>query len=205
MARILLIRHGTIDGIGKIMYGRTPGVGLNERGRAEAAALGLQLEQAGIRRIFSSPMQRALETAAPLSSRIGVEVIGVEDLNEIDFGEWSSHSVADLLSSPTWQAFNTNRSLVTIPGGECLLGVQTRMIRFLSEAARQFEDETIAVFSHADPLKTAIAHVVGLPIDSIPRIEISPASVSIVHWDKHNVRILCINCPGTAAVVNPWC
>ncbi len=194
MTRFLLIRHGDNDFIGHAFAGRLPGVHLNERGREQAERLAERLAHEPIQRIFSSPLERALETAAPLARRLKVEVQQAEPLLEIDVGAWTGCKIADLASDPRWRLFNTFRGGTAAPGGELMLETQTRVVVFLQRLCDQYPGETIALVSHADVIRAALLYYLGMPLDLFQRLEISPASVSTLDVQPWGPRIVCLNC-----------
>lgn len=199
MTRFLLIRHGAVDSSGKALAGRMAGVHLNERGRQQAQALSERLAGAGIDAIYSSPMERAVETARPLAGSLGLEVQSEPSLIEVDFGEWTNRSFAELSSDPGFQRFNAFRSTAAVPGGEFMLQAQARMITGLDDLRRRHPQATVAVIGHGDPIRAAVAWYVGIPLDLFQRIEISLASVSVVEIDADTVRVVSVNTTGNAA------
>lgn len=194
MATFLLIRHADNDfvGGGKIA-GRMPDVHLNAKGREQAERLAERLARAGIGIIVSSPLERALETAAPLAKRLGLKVQISEALNEIDAGEWTGREFDHLRGNPHWRAYNSFRSGTRIPGGELAVEVQWRMVREIERLNQLHAESVIAVFSHGDPIKSALAYYAGIPIDLYRRIEISTASVTTIVLNEWGPKIMGVN------------
>lgn len=116
-----------------------------------------------------------------------------EALGEFRFGEWEGRTFEDLNRDPRWHQFNLTRSTVRAPGGELMTEVQTRMSMEVENLRQKHEGETILLVSHADPLRSVIAHYLGLSLDSILRFEISPASLSILRFFGSCPSILCLN------------
>jgi probable phosphomutase (TIGR03848 family) len=194
MTTYLLIRHGNNDMIDRgVLIGRTPGISLNADGRRQAAALAEHLAALPIRAVYSSPMERTRETAAPLSERLGRSVQILEPINEVDFGEWTGWDFDQLSADPRWKAYRAFRSSSRIPGGEMLLQVQQRMIAALETLRARHERDMVALFSHGDPIRTVVAHCLGIPLDLIKRLRISTASISVVDRTPRGVRVLCVN------------
>jgi len=180
MATFYLIRHGNNDWIGKTIAGWMPGVHLNQEGRKQAEALGRKLSGRGIARIVSSPLERAAETAAPIAAALGLDIETSDALGEIRFGEWTGKPIPELDRDPEWRRFCAYRSGTRAPGGETMLETQLRIVRELDCLRQQSPDSVIAVVSHADTIRAALLHYLGMPIDLYARIEIRPASFSIV-------------------------
>jgi broad specificity phosphatase PhoE len=190
----LLIRHGSTAAVGTRLAGRLPGSALDDEGRAQAARLAWRLRASPLAAVCSSPMPRALETAAPLASQHGLEIQQCAGLDEIDFGDWSGRTFAELDPLPTWRQFNSIRSCTRIPGGEHICEVQVRVVSELERIQRDYPHGTVVLVSHADVLRAALAYYAAIPIDLFLRIEISPASISTLQLDEGGPRILNINC-----------
>ena len=181
------------DLVDKAVAGWAPGVHLNDEGRAQAAKLAERLAGAEVKAIYSSPLERARETAEPVSRKFGLEVQVVEEVGEIVFGGWTGRELSDLNEDPLWRRFNSLRSLTRAPGGEIQLETQARMIAALERLRERHPGQTVAVVSHGDVIKSAIAYYAGIPLDLFHRIEISAASVSVVEVGEHAPRIICVN------------
>jgi probable phosphomutase (TIGR03848 family) len=194
MATYLLIRHALCDPVGRSIAGRTPGITLNPVGRRQAEALASRLAELPIAAVYSSPLERAVETARPIAERKELPVQQLEGLNEIDFGEWTGRTLAELSPVPEWQSFNRYRSVSRIPGGETMLEVLTRTLKEFDRLQELHPDGAlVALVSHADVLRSAIAHFLGMPLDLLLRLELGPASVSIVELQGHGPRLLLLN------------
>jgi probable phosphoglycerate mutase len=194
MTTLLLIRHALCDPVGHSIAGRTPGVHLNAAGRIEADALAARLSNLEISAIYSSPLERALETAAPIAARSGLQVVPAPGLLEIDFGDWTGKPLAELDQRPEWRCFNSSRSTTRIPGGEEMAEV---LARTLTEVARirtahPGPAALVALVSHGDVLRTLLTHFLGIPLDFVHRLEVSPASVSVVALED-GPRLLLLN------------
>ncbi len=192
-ATILLIRHASVNPIGKMIAGRGKGVHLNQKGRTEAAQMIHRLADLELTSIYSSPMERAQETAAPLAGARSLEVTVREEFTEIDFGDWTGKTFAELEQLPEWKRFNACRSLGRIPGGESMLEVIQRMVRGVEAIVRDHPSGTTAVFSHCDPIRAALAHYAGVNLDGMLKLAVAPASVSAVKMDSCGTRILTLN------------
>ncbi len=190
-----LIRHASYSLLGSVLAGRAAGHFLNEQGHAEARALADALAGHDITAVVSSPLERTRETAAAIAGRLGLPVITEDALTEIDFGAWEGMRFDALHGDPAWQAFNRFRSSVAPPGGETMLAAQQRAIDAVLRLHAQWPGQTIAVISHADVIKAMLAHFLAMPLDLFQRIEVAPASRSIVLLFAANVRVDGINLP----------
>lgn len=177
---LLLIRHGLCDRVGRAIAGRSVGVHLNAAGLRQAHELARSLERLPIGAIYSSPLERARETAAPLAERLGLAVEISPALEELDFGAWTGRTIASLAGDPVWQRFNTERGTTRIPGGETMGEVVARATGGVARMAADHRDGLVAVVSHGDVIRALLAHYAGLPLDCMLRLEVSPGSVSAV-------------------------
>jgi probable phosphoglycerate mutase len=195
MTTFLLIRHAHCDPVGHAIAGRALGVHLNGRGKAEAATLGARLAGLPIGAVYSSPLERAVQTATAVAERLGLRVETAPGLNEVDFGEWTGRTLAELDQTAEWKSFNSFRSGTRIPGGESMTEVLARALAELGrlDRAHAGSRELVAVVSHGDVLRAVIAHYLGIPTDLFQRIELSPASVSVLTLEPHGPRLLLLN------------
>ena len=198
--RVLLIRHATTAKVGKSLSGWLPGIPLDEPGRAQARDLVSRLKNVPLDRIWSSPIERALETAQPLAEERGMEILRNSEFGEINFGNWQGSSLAGLQNNSEFHLFNSFRSCTRPPGGEFMIETQARIVRGLVEITQENTGKhaagTIAVFSHADAIKCAVMHALGTPIDFHHRLEIEPASVTVLHFFPETVRVIQVNIRG---------
>lgn len=193
MTRFLLIRHGMTDAIGKSIVSWTPGVHLNELGRRQAAELPARLEHIPIHAIYSSPLERALETAQPLAEKRGLPVEVRDAFGEVRFGEFSGHTLEWLSQQPDWRVYEQFRSATRAPGGELAVEVQARFVSELDKIRASRPGQTVAVFSHADAIKAALALFLGVSLDLFDRIVVSPASVSILEFAREGALVRRVN------------
>ena len=193
MTGFLLIRHADADHVGRRLAGRSPGVRLNEVGKAQARSLAESLAGAPLAAVYTSPMERARETAAAVAARLGVEPRVREAFNEVEFGDWTGRSFGELEGDSEWVAWNEFRSTARPPAGEGMVDVLGRALRGLDEIAGDHEGEWAAVVSHCDVIRPLLAHFAGMPLDHMLRLEVGTASVSAVEVNPWGPRILSVN------------
>ena len=194
MPTLLLIRHGENDYLKKNKIpGRLPGIHLNMRGRQQAAELALTLSSLPIKALYSSPLERAVETAEPLSQSLGLEIQLRPDLTDTDVGAWEGRSWKVLGRTRLWKVIQETPSQFQFPGGETFVQTQLRIVRTLDAIARAHTDELIAVVFHADPIKMAVAHYLGLPLDNFQQLTAHTGSVTILKMDGSFVKLLALN------------
>lgn len=196
MTLLLLVRHGHTDAAGKRLTGWAPGVHLNERGREEADGLVARLEDVPIDAIYSSPLERCRETAAPLARARRLSVLIRRGLIETGYGDWTGRTISQLRRTKLWSTVERTPSAVRFPGGESLLEVQARAVEELSRIAADHPTGTVVVVSHADPIRLFIAHVGGAHVDHLHRLVVDTASVTAVSLDHGTPRLLKVNDTG---------
>jgi probable phosphoglycerate mutase len=193
MTILLLIRHGDNDYLKENkLPGRLPGVHLNERGRQQAAALAGTLSLLPIKAIYSSPLERAVETAHPLAEAKGLEIQVRPELADTDVGAWVGRSWKSLLRLKAWKIIQEKPSQFCFPGGESFTEAQSRVVTALDSIASNHQ-EMVAVFFHADPIKLALAHYLGMPLDNFQRLTANTGSVTILRVDGMSARVLAFN------------
>jgi probable phosphomutase (TIGR03848 family) len=195
MPIFLLIRHGENDFLKQSrLPGRLPDIHLNERGREQAAALSETLKTLPIRAIYSSPLERAVETAEPLAKSLGLPIQLRDGLLDSDVGAWQGLQIKTLRRHPVWKLVQQQPSQACFPGGESFLAIQARLVREI-EAIRVAHErrDMLAVIFHSDPIKLVLAHYLGLPLDNIQRLSVSAGSVSILALAPSGARLAALN------------
>lgn len=193
MTTVLLVRHCSVAALGQYLSGRAPGMSLDEAGRAHAVRIGQCFAGQRLDAVYSSPLERARETADALAAHTLTEVQLAEDLIEVDFGEWTGKRFEELNADPAWNRFNTERTKVRIPGGEHIAEVQTRIVGFIERLANRLPRGRVTLVSHGDVIRAALCHYLGLPLDNILRFEISTGSFSVVEVRGTGSVIRCMN------------
>ena len=203
MTLLLLIRHGENDVMQHHLTGRAPGVSLNGKGRQQAELLADALIHAPLKAVYSSPLERARETAEPLALRRHLSVQVRPNLIEVDYGNWQGRTYKQLGRLKLWKALLENPSQIRFPGGETMAEVQQRVVADLDTLAREWlttdgdgksEEHLIAIVAHADVIRLALAHYLNMALDDFLRLTVNPASLSIVQNDgSSRPKVICIN------------
>lgn len=191
-ATILMVRHAAHTQLGRVLSGRAPGIELSPAGREQARRLGAALAGEPLAAVHSSPVLRARSTAAALE-RDGVVVEPVEALTEIDFGSWTGVAFDRLEGDPAWREWNEARARATPPRGEAMAAAQARVMDHLRATAAVFTGRVVAMVSHCDLIRAAVAGVLGLSLDRILRFEIDPASVTRIVAGPWGEKLLSLN------------
>lgn len=186
MTTFYLVRHGAHDWLGKELVGRRAGVFLNAAGREQAEEIARQLAASSITAIYASPLERALETAAPLAAQIRLPVQVEDAFHEIDFGRWEGRTFTELELDVAWRRWNEARATAAASGGETMAVAQSRALSGLQRLANEHRDGRVAVFTHGDVIKSLLAQISGTSLDLIHTIEVEPGSISTVTFDTAN-------------------
>lgn len=184
MATIHLVRHAPTPETGTKLTGRLPGVGLDERGRAIARSAADALASAKLAAVYTSPIQRCLDTAEVVAAPHRLTPQVVDDVQEVDFGRWQGRTLASLRRLKAWEHVVRTPSRFRFPGGETLLEAQRRAVAAVEELAANHPNDQIAVCSHADIIKAVASHYLGQPFDLFQRIVIAPASITTLHLPR---------------------
>ena len=203
MTLVLLVRHGLTAGTGNVLTGRTPGIGLDDRGRDQAAALAARLAGVALDAIVSSPLQRCRETAGAIAAaRDGHPVAVTEDARfaEVAYGDWTGKPIKRLAKEPLWRVVQAHPSAVRFPGqdGESLAGVQERAVAAIRDwNSRLGPKAAYLVCSHGDVIKSILADSLGMHLDMFQRIQVDPCSVSVIRYTPLRPFVIRMNDTGT--------
>ena len=195
MPTFLLIRHGENDYFKQgRLAGRLPGIALNQQGRQQVQVLREKLASAPIRAIYSSPLERAMETAGPIASSCSLEVTPRSGLLEVDIGEWQGQTLKRLRRLKDWKIVQTAPSRMQFPAGETFFEAQTRICHELEALTKLHDEKDLLVcVSHSDPIKLAVAYFIGLPLDLFQRLHVAPASITILQIGSQGSNLLALN------------
>lgn len=195
---ILLVRHGITATTGSVLPGRAPGLHLAATGRDQARRVGDRLLQRHVRQpiraLYSSPLERAHETAEASAQALALPVQVEPGLLECEVGEWTGRRLSELSALPEWGTVQSSPSTFRFPGGESFVEMQDRMIATMDRLRAAHPGGTVVCFSHADPIRSLLAHALGGPLDSMQRLSVSPCSVSaVLYRDDANPVVLLTN------------
>jgi probable phosphoglycerate mutase len=180
-----------------------PDVGLSAQGREDAARLAERLRDVPLAAIYTSPLARSRETAAPLAAAKGLEVRTVEGLRDTEYGAWTGRSLRQIGRTKLWRALRERPSAVRFPGGETLPEVQARAVRAIEDVVAAHPRGVVALVCHADVVRLVLMHLIGLHVDFIERFAVAPASVSAVLVGVGVPRLLALGCTGDLGSLAP--
>ncbi|MFH1474450.1 MAG: MSMEG_4193 family putative phosphomutase [Chloroflexota bacterium] len=203
MSTVLLVRHGLTPLTGPVLAGWTPGVHLDERGRAQAAALGERLLAVPLAAVVVSPLERCRETAAAiLAGRDPAPPLHVdEQVGEVRYGSWTGRELRALRKEPLWAVVQGHPSAVVFPDGEGLAAMSARAVAAVRRwNAELGPDATYALVSHGDVIKAILADALGLHLDAFGRIGVDPCSLSVVRYGAGGRQVERVNDTGGSVV-----
>jgi broad specificity phosphatase PhoE len=192
---LLLIRHGENDYSRRGRFaGRMPRVHLNERGRAQARELADALAKTPIKAIYASPLERAMETARPIATALRLPLRQEAGLLEADVGAWQGRSIARVSRTRAWRIIQQAPSRAVHPAGESFIQIQTRVVTALERIMERHRPrDLLACIFHADPIKLAVAHYLGLPLDHVQRLACDTASLTLLAVSPHGAHLIWLN------------
>ncbi len=190
MATLLLVRHGrTTANTGGVLAGWTPGVGLDDTGRAQATALAARMAPVPLVTAVISPLQRCQETTGFLLGErpTAVPRVDEERLGECHYGDWQGRKLSELAREPMWKVVQQHPSAAVFPGGESLRDMQARAVAAVREHDARVEaehgpDAIWLACSHGDVIKAIAADALGTHLDSFQRIVVDPCSVTVLRY-----------------------
>jgi probable phosphomutase (TIGR03848 family) len=185
---VLVVRHGLTAATGSALTGRTPGISLDDRGRAQAKAVAARLAEVRLDAIWSSPLERCFQTAETIAADQPSDDLAVrvdDRLIEVGYGDWTGRSLRKLSHEPLWRTVQAHPSAVTFPGpgGEALADVQRRVVAAVRDWNEKIGPNGVyLICSHGDVIKALLADSLGLHLDLYQRIIIDPCSLSVIRF-----------------------
>jgi broad specificity phosphatase PhoE len=193
MALVILVRHGQTD---ENVSGKVSGQGpvpLNARGQEQAQLAAEVLSSLGVTHIFSSPVVRARQTAEVLAQRLQVGIEEVPDLREVGYGDWEGQYFQHLRQHPVAHQVFHDPVHAVFPNGESLPAVQQRGVQVIEAVRRQHPRGILALVSHGDVIRTALAHYLGMPFNDYRRLNQDPGALSVLELFDDWVRVKTVN------------
>lgn len=196
MPLLLLIRHGENDYVksGR-MAGRLPGIHLNEKGQKQAQALADALKDVPLKAVYSSPLERAMETAKPIAESHKLKIFQEPDLMDTDIGKWQGRSWRVLGLTKVWRIVQNAPSRFRFPEGESFVEAQTRCANALENIINKHNKpkDIIAIVFHADPIRLAVAHFLGMPLDHFQRLSCDTGSMTVLNASEARANLVRLN------------
>ena len=196
MTTLFLVRHAVTADTGNRLTGWTEGVSLTEEGRAQAEIAAKGLAHVAFDAIYSSPIDRTMETAKAIARPHGMKVQSRRGIGEVHYGGWTNRPLKSLTRTKLWTTVQRFPSAARFPDGESVREVQARALSEIEKIAEEHPKGKVCCVSHGDVIKLIAAHYLGVHIDLFQRIVIGPASVSVISLTSYGPHILALNnCP----------
>jgi probable phosphoglycerate mutase len=194
---VLLVRHGQTPTTGRVLPGRAPGLHLSDAGRQQAESAARRIAHLKrVAAIYASPLERARETAMPIARARGLVLHIERGLLELDIGQWTGLRLDRVSKKPEWQTVQRYPSGFRFPDGESFTEMQTRMTGALARMVERHRGATVVAVSHADPIKAALAHALGMHLDLFQRLAIAPGSITTIVYGAAGPAVLGVNALG---------
>jgi probable phosphomutase (TIGR03848 family) len=190
---VFLIRHAVTAETGSVLSGRKPGIALAPEGVAQAERTAAILADVSFSACYASPIERTVQTAQIVSRPHGLDVVEDASFIEADYGKWTDVPLAELRKDPLWPVIQHNPARAVFPDGEAMRSIQQRAVDGIERLAGTHQGQAILVVSHADVIKAIVAHYLGSHLDLFQRIQISPASVSVLQLWGFGPMVACVN------------
>ena len=192
----MLVRHAVTAETGSKLSGRAPGIDLSEVGQGQAERAGERLAPMPVAAVYASPIERTTQTADLIAKHHGLPVQPLAGVIEADYGDWTGEKLSDLVKLDLWKTVQAAPSRVRFPGGEAMVAMQARIVEAIEALVADHPGDTVVVVSHADPIKAAVAHFTGVPLDLFQRIAVAPASVTVLDIGSFGATLLKSNDTG---------
>ena len=193
---VLFVRHGQNDWVGKHkLAGWTPGVNLNAYGRKQAESVGKRLAKSDtkIDKIYASPLERTVETAELIAKHLQMPITTYKKIGEVEYGDWTGKEIKKLAEKKEWAVVQYYPSNAQFPKGESLYEMQARGVQAVNKLVAKHPGETILLVSHADLIKSIVAHYLGVHLDLFQRIMVSPASITTIMFTFMRPMVYTVN------------
>lgn len=201
--QVVLVRHAVTEETGPVLSGRRSGIDLSEKGRGQAESAAERLSGVPVAAVYASPLERCRQTAEPIAARHGLTVEVLAGLAEADYGDWSGQKIDDLRKTDLWKLVQVAPSSVRFPGGESVREMQSRMIDAVEQVVAAHPSQTVVVCSHADPIKSLVAHFTGVHLDLFQRLFVSPASCTVLRFGPVGAALVKLNDTGSLDELRP--
>lgn len=197
MTIFYLVRHAVTEHTGRKLSGWMPDIHLTDEGRAQADAVAERLSRVRLQAVYSSPIERTMETARPIATRHRLPIRTRRRLGEVAFGRWEDRSFGTLRRTKLWGLVQHVPSAARFPDGETFRDVQARAVDEIERIGAEHPRGAVCCVSHADVIKLIVAHYMGLHIDLFQRLAVGPASISVIAVTGGRPMVVALNSSGT--------
>ena len=193
MTILFLIRHGLTGQTGTTLYGRTGGIPLDHRGQAQAERLAARFDGVKLTALYSSPLERCVQTVEPLAAAQRLRMDVREELIEIDAGTWTGKPLQRLRQLKAWHEVQTSPATFRFPGGESFGQARDRAVAEIERIAKRHRHGRVGVATHGDIVRLLLNHYSGAGLDAFQRMVADTASVSVLAIGGGRAAVLLVN------------
>lgn len=194
MTTFLFLRHAHSQAnAAGVLAGRTEGIHLSDKGEQQAEDLRVFLGSFQIQKIYSSPLERCIETVRPFSESIKKKISIAPGFIEMDYGSWSGEKLRELSKKSLWRSIQKRPETVTFPEGESFIQAWRRIERSLTDLSKSHPKSTVLICSHGDIIKMALTMTLRSPLNTFQNIIVDPASLSSAYWNGKQRTLLSSN------------
>ena len=193
---IIFLRHGQAENnTKKILAGRTPGINLTEEGKKQAQQAGKMLESLNVSAIYTSPIDRAIQTCEIVSKHCNIEYKTDDRLIELDMGQFTMMPYQEIFKKHgnVFLKFYSGSSEVSDNGVETFVQVQNRVNEMVDYVISKHKNENVVLVTHMDPIKAMIGQILHLNPEVLFELIIANASLSIIKNSDRNFYLTSIN------------
>jgi probable phosphoglycerate mutase len=190
---VFLIRHGLTGQTGTTLYGRTGGIPLDHRGRAQADRLATRFDGVRLTALYSSPLERCRQTVEPLAAAQRLHLEERQELIEMDAGTWTGKPLRRLRHLKAWSEVQTSPSTFRFPGGESFVEARDRVVAEIERIAKRHRHGRVAVATHGDIVRVLLNHYGGAGLDTFQRMVADTGSVSVLSIGGGRAAVLLVN------------
>ena len=192
MPRLYLVRHGqTADTVARLFSGGSEdGAPLDDVGRKQARAVADVLAQTGAAAVVASPMLRTQQTAEPVASRLGLEIVTDPDWREVEFGAWQGRAIADVIAtSPGEAAAWRGSPSVRAPGGESIADMASRVRAARDRLLASYPGQSVIAVTHSMPIRAQVIDALGAPLDAVHQLRPGTGSVTEIRLGEDGLVV----------------
>jgi phosphoserine phosphatase len=196
MPRIVLTRHGHVEGISPERFRGRVDLPLTEKGLAQATALAKRIgEEWCPVVILTSPLSRCVATGHAISARTGAPCKVLESLVDIDYGAWQGRTHQEIREhSPSLYAlWHSAPHLVRFPGGESLQDLFARAADVIRLVLELYHDETVLLVGHDSVNKAILLQLLNEPLSAYWKLVQEPCAINEVEITRNRARVLTLN------------
>ena len=196
MIKILLVRHGHVEGILPERFRGRRDVPLSELGRRQAAAVAQSIAAYWHpARIYTSPLQRCVQTGREIATACGLVGETLDELNDLDYGawEWQTHEDVAARWPEQFELWHRTPQRMRFPQGESLPELAARAADALRVLLLSDADRTVVLVGHYSTCRVLLLQLLDLPLSAYWRLSLDPCGLSEIELCEHSTRVLRIN------------